>query len=77
MQKILKGMHSIRFNGRYDHGDTLVRPSIGRSDHGDTPDRQFWGPLLLLSTLSQSDNLTKLGNTGRESNRFYWKQLQL
>ena len=36
---ILKGMYSIRFNGRSDHGDTSARPVNGRSDHGDTPDR--------------------------------------
>ena len=26
---ILKGIYSIRFNGRSDHGDTLVRPTLG------------------------------------------------
>ena len=41
---ILKGMHSIRFNGRSDHGGTSVRPAIGRSDHGDTPARPALGP---------------------------------
>ena len=34
---ILKGMYSIRFNGRPDHGDTSVRPANGSSDHRDTP----------------------------------------
>ena len=34
---ILKGMYSIRFKGRSDHGVTSVRPANGRSDHGDTP----------------------------------------
>jgi hypothetical protein len=34
---ILKGMHSIRCNGRSDHGGTSVRPVHGRSDHGDAP----------------------------------------
>ena len=34
---ILKGMYSIRFNGRPDHGVTSVRPVNGSSDHGDTP----------------------------------------
>ena len=32
---ILKGMYSIRLNGRSDHGDTSVLPVHGRSDHGD------------------------------------------
>ena len=34
---ILKGMYSIRFNDRSDHGVTSVRPVNGSSDHGDTP----------------------------------------
>jgi hypothetical protein len=34
---ILRGMYSIRFNGRSDLGDTSARPDNGRSDHGDTP----------------------------------------
>ena len=29
---ILKGMYSIRFNGRSDHGGTSVRPENGSSD---------------------------------------------
>ena len=41
---ILKGMCSIRFNGRYDHGDTSARPVNGRSDHGDTPVRPSLDP---------------------------------
>ena len=41
---ILKGMYSIRFNGRSDHGGTTARPSNGRSDHGDTAARPAWGP---------------------------------
>ena len=32
---ILKGMYSIRCNGRSDHGGTSGRPVHGRSDHGD------------------------------------------
>jgi hypothetical protein len=32
--KILKGMYSIRFNGRSDPGGTSARPDTGRSDHG-------------------------------------------
>ena len=34
---ILKGMYSIRFNGRSDHGGTAARSAHGRSDHGDDP----------------------------------------
>jgi hypothetical protein len=34
---ILKGMYSIRFNGRSDPGDTSARPDTGRSDHGEAP----------------------------------------
>ena len=41
---ILKGMHSIRCNGRSDHGGTSTRPTHGRSDHGDTPVCPTWGP---------------------------------
>ena len=34
---ILKGMYSIRFNGRADLGGTSARSDTGRSDHGETP----------------------------------------
>ena len=66
---ILKGMYSIRFEGRSDHGDTLVNPPNGRSDHVDTPVRPVWGPTSLLSTLSHPDSLKKLGNTRRKRKR--------
>ncbi len=36
---ILKGMYSIRFNGRSDPGGTSARPDTGRSDHGEDPVR--------------------------------------
>jgi hypothetical protein len=36
---IQKGMHSIRYNGRSDHGGTSVRPVHGRSNHGDVKGR--------------------------------------
>ncbi len=36
---------------------------------GTLQDAQLGGPRLLLSTLSQSDSLTKLGNTRRERKR--------
>ena len=68
---ILKGMYSIRFNGRPDHGGNSDRPDNGSSDHGDTPVVQLGGPRLLLSTLSQSGSLTKLENVrkGRKRER--------
>ena len=66
---ILKGMYSIRYNGRSDHGGTSVRPVHGRSNHGDAQPEKFGSPRLLLSTLSQSGSLTKLGNTRRERKR--------
>ena len=43
---ILKGMYSIRFNGRSDLGGTSARPDIGRSDHGETPARHPMPPLI-------------------------------
>ena len=66
---ILKGVYSIRFNGRPDHGGNSDRPDNGSSDHGDTPVVQLGGPRLLLSTLSQSDSLTKLENVRKERKR--------
>jgi hypothetical protein len=41
---ILKGMYSIRFNGRSDQGGTSTRPAHGRSDHGDAPACPAWEP---------------------------------
>ena len=66
---ILKGMYSIRCNGRSDHGVTSTHPDHGRSDHGTFHPVHHGGPRLLLSTLSQPDSLTKLGNTRRERKR--------
>ena len=63
---ILKGMYSIRFNGRSDHGGVSDRPANGRSDQRDTPVRPALGTTSPLSTLSQTGRLTKLGNTRRE-----------
>ena len=40
---ILKGICSIRLNGRSDHGGASARPTNGRSDHGDTPTCPTWG----------------------------------
>ena len=42
---ILKGMYSIRFNGRSDPGDTSNRPDTGRSDHGEAPVRPTRDPI--------------------------------
>ena len=39
---ILKGMYSIRYNGKSDHGDTSTRPVHGRSNQGDTPVSPGW-----------------------------------
>jgi hypothetical protein len=41
---VLKGMYSIRFNGRSDHGGASARPAHGRSDHGDASACPAWGP---------------------------------
>ena len=45
---ILKGMYSIRFNDRPDHGGMSARPANESSDHGDTPACPAWwsSPLL-------------------------------
>ena len=59
---ILKGMYSIRFNGRYDLGDTSVRPGNGRSDHKDAPDLPALGvtpPLLKSITVWQSNKVRR------------------
>ena len=45
---ILKGMYSIRFNGRSDLGGTSARPDTGRSDHEETLDRPTRDPMSLL-----------------------------
>ena len=42
---ILKGMYSIRFNGRSDLGDTSARPDTGRSDHEEAPDHPVRDPM--------------------------------
>ena len=42
---ILKGMYSIRFNGRSDLGGTSARPDTGRSDHGEAPVRPARDPM--------------------------------
>jgi hypothetical protein len=42
---ILKGMYSIRFNGRSDPGGTSARPDTGRSNHGEVPARPARDPI--------------------------------
>ena len=42
---ILKGMYSIRFNGRSDPGSTSSRPDTGRPDHGEAPARPARDPI--------------------------------
>ena len=59
---ILKGMYSIRFNGRSDHGVTSVHPANGISDHGDTPSCPSWGttpPLINSLTVWQPNKVRK------------------
>ena len=45
---ILKGMYSIRFNGRSDLGDTSAHPDTGRSDHEESPAHPARDPMPLL-----------------------------
>ncbi len=42
---ILKGMYSIRFNGRSNLGGTSAHPDTGRPDHGETPARPVRDPI--------------------------------
>ena len=42
---ILKGMYSIRFNGRADLGGTSAHSDTGRSDHGEAPAHPTRGPM--------------------------------
>ena len=55
---ILKGMYSIRCNGRSDHRDTPVRPVHGRSDHEDVTACPEWvsTPPLINSLTSCHPN---------------------
>ncbi len=59
---IRKGMYSIRYNGRSDHGGTSVRPVHGRSNHGDAPVCPGWestSPLINSLTVWQSNKIRK------------------
>jgi hypothetical protein len=42
---ILKGIYSIRFDGRSDLGGTSARPDTGRSDNGEAPARPARDPM--------------------------------
>jgi hypothetical protein len=64
---ILKGMYSIRFNGRPDPGGTSVRPDTGRSDHGEFPshpDRDPIPPLINSLTVCQPNKFRKRKKRG-------------
>jgi hypothetical protein len=63
---ILKGMYSIRFNGRSDPGGTSTRHT-GRSDHGETPARPTRDPippLINSLTVWQPDKFRKRKEKG-------------
>ena len=64
---ILKGMYSIRFNGRSDLGGTSARPDTGRSDHGETPVhpvRDPMPPLINSLTACQPNKIRKRKERG-------------
>jgi hypothetical protein len=64
---ILKGMYSIRFNGRSDPGGTSSRPDTGSSDHGETPtrpDRDPIPPLINSLTSWQTNKFRKRKERG-------------
>ncbi len=64
---ILKGMYSIRFNGRPDSGGTSARPDTGSSDHGEVPvrpDRDPIPPLINSLTAWQPNKFRKRKERG-------------
>jgi hypothetical protein len=64
---ILKGMYSIRFNGRPDSGGTSARPDTGISDHGVAPvrpDRDLIPPLINSLTVCQPNKFRKRTERG-------------
>jgi hypothetical protein len=64
---ILKGMYSIRFNGRPDSGGTSARPDTGSSDLGVAPvrpDRDLIPPLINSLTAWQPNKLRKRKERG-------------
>ena len=64
---ILKGMYSIRFNGRSDPRGTSTRPDTGRSDHGEAPARPARDPIPpLINSLTawQPDKFRKRKEKG-------------
>ena len=68
---ILKGMYSIRFNGRPDSGGTSARPDTGSSDHGVAPvrpDRDLIPPLINSLTAWQPNKFRKRKERGSKEN---------
>jgi hypothetical protein len=68
---ILKGMYSIRFNGRPDSGGTSARPDTGSSDHGVAPvrpDRDPIPPLINSLTAWQPNKFRKRKERGSKEN---------
>ena len=64
---ILKGMYSIRYNGRSDLGGTSARPDTGRSDHEEAPAhpaRDPMSPLINSLTVSQPNKFRKRKERG-------------
>ena len=64
---ILKGMYSIRFNGRSDLGGSSARPDSGRSDHGEAPARparEPMPPLINSLTAWQPNKIRKRKERG-------------
>ena len=68
---ILKGMYSIRFNGRSDPRGTSTRPDTGRSDHGEAPARPARDPIPpLINSLTawQPNKFRKRKERGSKEN---------
>ncbi len=66
-ENILKGMYSIRFNGRPDSGGTSDRPDTGSSDHGEDPvrpDRDLIPPLINSLTVCHPNKFRKRTERG-------------
>jgi hypothetical protein len=66
---ILKGMYSIRFTEDQTTGILRSVQITEDPTTGTLQPVQLGDPRLLVSTLSQTDSLTKLGNTRRERKR--------
>jgi hypothetical protein len=64
---ILKGMYSIRFNGRSDPGGTSACPDTGISDHREAPARPTrdpFPPLINSRTVWQANKFRKRKERG-------------